>query len=149
MSDAILGTIVVVGTAGGIIAVAVNAILAGRDAIAKRFAGNKMMLDKHEYHDDIKPLQEDAYGQWLDRARAAITKLSQERDGGVVSADDVWDICPPPPSVEPRAMGAIWQPRDRWQKVGYVQSRRHAINHRRPVMQWRYLSLDEMRRAAE
>lgn len=103
---------------------------------------------EHVYHDQIKPKQEADYSEWLDRARDAITQLSKSRPDGIVSSDDVWDICPPPPEVEPRAMGAIWQPRGRWQKVGFVVSRR-ALNHKRPIMQWRYLTIEEMREAAE
>lgn len=109
-----------------------------------------MMLatDPHEYHDAIKPRQEYDYSEWLERANAAITLLSKERDTGIVTSDDVWDICPPPDGVDARVMGALWRPRDRWVKVGYVTSRR-AINHKRTIAQWRYLRLEDLRRAAE
>lgn len=152
--EALAATTIVLLSLGSIVSIAVAVCVKCLEWIEAQISMRRTVFaiqkkDDHPYHDAIKTKQESDYSEWLDQARDAITKLSLSRESGIVSSDDVWDICPPPAEVEPRAMGAIWQPRDRWQKVGYVQSRRHTVNHRRPIMQWRYMRIEEMREAAE
>lgn len=142
----IAGTAIVLVGLGSLAAVCVWIMHALIDWAEQREERQMLATSEHPYHDTIKPEQERQHADWLEQAQDAITKLSLSRESGIVSSDDVWDICPPPAGVEPRAMGAVWQPRDRWQKVGFVPSRR-GVNHKRPIMQWRYLRLENIRQA--
>ena len=67
---------------------------------------------------------------YLESARFAAERLSH---GGKknITINDVRDICPPPPSIDPRTLGAVFRRKeDKWQVVGYERSKRA---HMRPI----------------
>tara|TARA_R110000803_G_scaffold58676_4_gene116871 strand:+ start:1354 stop:1644 length:291 start_codon:yes stop_codon:yes gene_type:complete len=67
---------------------------------------------------------------YLESARFAADQLYH---GGKkkVTINDVRDICPPPPSIDPRTLGAVFRRKeDKWQVVGYERSKRA---HMRPI----------------
>lgn len=84
----------------------------------------------------VLPLFEEHREDWLDAARMAAVRLGKSQP--VVTIDDVREVCPPPPGVDPRVMGAVFWPRDVWERVGFVSSKRKAC-HNRPVAQHRYI----------
>ncbi len=45
--------------------------------------------------------------EWLAAARAAVLQRARER--GEVSADDLYDACPPPPGTHPNLVGAVFR----------------------------------------
>lgn len=68
---------------------------------------------------------------YLTEARSAAESLANER--GVITVNDVREVCPPPKDVDPRVMGAIFRSKA-WEKVGYISSTRA---HMRPIAQFR------------
>ncbi len=76
--------------------------------------------------------------EYLVRARrAAKTYAIYLGPPRLVTVDDVRKECPPPPNVDPRVMGAIFNTPD-WETVGYIRSARKAC-HTRPIAQFRYV----------
>lgn len=75
-----------------------------------------------------------AYGNedWIDEARALAVQIATER--GRVSSDDIWERLPPPETVDPRVMGAVFH-RSRFKRVGFAISKRPAC-HSRPIAVW-------------
>ena len=67
---------------------------------------------------------------YLESARFAADQLYH---GGKkqVTINDVRDICPPPASIDPRTLGAVFRRKqDKWKVVGYERSKRA---HMRPI----------------
>lgn len=88
-----------------------------------------------DYHRHIMPDQERRHADWIADARAAAERIARTK--GVVTSDDIWDVCEPPSDADPRCMAAVFAPRGKWERVGYVPSRRKAQNHGRPIAQWK------------
>ena len=87
-----------------------------------------------DYDRKILPVQEQAHSEWLDIARGAARYLSAQR--GEITIDDVREVCPPPPEIDPRIMGAVFKPKSDWECTGYRKSDREECNGR-PVGLWR------------
>lgn len=61
------------------------------------------------------------YDNWLRDARRAAYRHA--RDHGIVCADDVQRLCPPPPWVHHNAMGAVFKS-EHFEHVGFMCSQR-------------------------
>ena len=79
----------------------------------------------------VMDLFETTREEYLTEARLAAESLANER--GVVTVNDVREVCPPPANIDPRVMGAIFMAKC-WQKVGYMSSSRA---HMRPIAMFR------------
>lgn len=82
--------------------------------------------------DEWRQQLEDAHAAWIDKARYHAREIALKR--GFVTSDDIWDICPPPNTIDSRVMGAVFSKHE-FEQVGYVKSRR-AICHKRPIGTW-------------
>jgi len=91
-------------------------------------------IPSHHYDNNVLKLHGEGHADWIEKARAAARKFATEN--GVVTSDDIWEICPPPMNSDPRVMGAVFKPRGDWERVDYRPSWRKA-NHGRPVAIWR------------
>jgi hypothetical protein len=87
-------------------------------------------MPEHHYSKSVLPLHEESQGKWLDKARVWAQQRAREK--GEVCADDVWFGCPPPPDVDRRVLGGVFQPRDLWEVVRYKPSIRRSC-HGRPI----------------
>lgn len=97
--------------------------------------GILMPLDApSDYRNSVLPDQEAAHEGWIEKARVEARRIAKER--GCLTSDDIWDVCPPPPGVDPRVMGAIFADKTLWERTGYTKSSRK-INHGRVVAQWK------------
>jgi len=67
---------------------------------------------------------------YLLEARAAARKIAYMTQVPI-SVDDVRAICPPPETIDPRVMGAIFNRAD-WEPVEFINSHRHTC-HNRPI----------------
>jgi hypothetical protein len=74
-------------------------------------------------------LLERTRADYLSRARYAAMRLYQ-RTGNPVCVDDVRRVVPPPASVDPRVMGAIFSGKQ-WLAVGFTVAKGHC--HARPI----------------
>lgn len=70
--------------------------------------------------------------EWLESARIAAINIA--RDAGRVSADDVWNACPPPAGIDGRKIAAVFDKAE-WQIVGRVRSAR-GRNAAREIAVW-------------
>lgn len=84
---------------------------------------------------DVLPLFDASNAELVAKLRKAALELGAKNPDGI-TADDVHDVCPIPPGVDPRIMGSAFQKQDGWQKAGWMQSRRKS-NHGRPVRIWK------------
>jgi len=87
------------------------------------------------FTDNVLPLFEDAREDFLTKARSVAISIAKRDPKGICTIDMVRAECPPPPDVDPRVMGAVFQCRydtDPWEKIGFVSSKRKAC-HGRPV----------------
>lgn len=84
--------------------------------------------------EDAEALLERSRTSYLRAARAAI-RLFASRTRCSVTIDDVRRIAPPPPGIDGRVLGVVFQP-GAWKPVGYVAGRRPE-SHRRPIMAYR------------
>jgi hypothetical protein len=82
------------------------------------------------FEQQVLPLFEETREDWLKRARAAAESLAAARPAGI-TINDVREVCPPPRSVDPRVMGAVFTPK-RWERCGFTLSDRLAC-HGRPI----------------
>ena len=78
---------------------------------------------------EILPLFEQSRAAWLAEARLVALKICKKR--GYVTADEVRKVCPIPPGIDPRVMGAVFI-RSLFRKVAYVNSARRTC-HGRPI----------------
>ena len=81
----------------------------------------------------VMDLFESTREDYLAEARLAAESLANER--GVITVNDVREVCPPPDGIDPRVMGAIFRSKA-WEKVGYISSSRA---HMRPIAQFKRL----------
>jgi hypothetical protein len=75
----------------------------------------------------VMDLFETTREDYLAEARLAAESLANRK--GVITVNDVREVCPPPANIDPRVMGAIFMSKS-WQKVGYMSSSRA---HMRPI----------------
>ena len=75
---------------------------------------------------------EEAHAEWITQARNYAREVALKY--GSVTSDDIWDFCPPPSSIDPRVMGAVFL-RKEFEQNGYVKSRRR-VCHNRPIGSW-------------
>jgi len=73
-------------------------------------------------------------GDYLEYARDAARWLLEERE--TITIDDVREICPPPPDINPCVMGAVFRTKDFEGTGEYVRTRR-GIAHARAVQRFR------------
>lgn len=71
---------------------------------------------------------------YLARARAAAMELSIACNHSGVSVDDVRAVCPPPPGISPKIMGAIFAGKI-WVRYTPVHGAR-SISHGRTIWKW-------------
>ena len=90
-------------------------------------------MSKDAFEQYVLPLFEGTRADWLTQARGVA--LSLGRHQGDVTIDHVRGLCPPPASVDPRVMGAVFKGEE-WEKVGYERSVRREC-HNRPVAVFR------------
>ncbi len=86
------------------------------------------------YVQGVLPLQIKAQPELVEKLRAAARTLAA--GGREITSDDVHEVCPVPPGVDPRIMGAVFHPRSEWQRVGTQPSRRRDANHGRWISRW-------------
>jgi hypothetical protein len=79
----------------------------------------------------VMDLFETTREDYLAEARLAAESLANQR--GVITVNDVREMCPPPANIDPRVMGAIFKSKA-WHKVGYMSSSRA---HMRPIAMFR------------
>ncbi len=91
--------------------------------------GMKMTEARSLFDQSVLPLFEATRADWLEEARAAA--LSLGLGGRSITINDVRRVCPPPPDVDPRVMGAVFL-RTIWVKTGYENSGRNRC-HGRPI----------------
>ena len=89
-------------------------------------------MPKHTSKESALEAFEESSADYLARARRYALTLIRHRDS--ITVDDVRKKFPPPSSVDPRVMGAIFNTSD-WVAVGFVNSNRRAC-HKRPVRQF-------------
>ena len=94
-----------------------------------------MVDDQFKFENVALPLLEMAYEDWIELARE--TAITVSRTKGQVTSDDVWELCPPPPHVNPKAMGALYHPRKNWTQIGFQKSSRNS-SHGRTIGVWKY-----------
>lgn len=71
---------------------------------------------------------------WLLIAQMAAVRIAKRR--GCVDADDVREVIgPPPKSVDPRFMAAVFSNRELWKRIGVRPGTRKSSHHR-PVTVW-------------
>lgn len=79
---------------------------------------------------------EDYRPDFLAQARAIAKDICKER--GTCTVDEVRKVCPPPKSVDPRVMGAIFRSTE-FEKVSYENSGRRDC-HARPIARFKLRS---------
>lgn len=94
-------------------------------------------LSMFSFEETALPLFEEHRADWLARARAVARQLGAHRD---ITIDDVRRVCPPPSSVDPRVMGAVFKTSE-WRLLDHVSSLRGACHHR-PVGLFRLIDRD-------
>jgi hypothetical protein len=77
---------------------------------------------------EVLPRLEAKRADWLAEARAVARQLGRS---GPVNINDVRRLCPLPPSIDPRVMGAVFN-KSEWVCVGYKRSSRSTC-HNRPI----------------
>lgn len=75
----------------------------------------------------VLPLFETHRASFLEQARSAAVQIAGRQ--GHVTVDDIREVCPPPPDVDGRVMGAILKQRD-FELVGYKKSSRSTCHNR-------------------
>jgi len=88
-------------------------------------------------HERTKP-------DYLASARDAARKLLETRES--ITVNDVRAVCPPPPGVDGRVMGAIFRHRDFETTGELVLSSRSECNHR-PIQKFRLSNYARVHRA--
>lgn len=76
---------------------------------------------------EIEKFDAAAGAKWLAEARAVAMRIERER--GEVTADCVWNTCPPPEGVDGRLLGAVFAGKE-WEKIGQRRSERGNNNNR-------------------
>jgi hypothetical protein len=79
------------------------------------------------FQNTAKPLFEEYRAKFLADARYAARMIAQQN--GEVTIDDVREVCPPPPEIDGRVMGAVLKHRD-FEIVGSCRSTRGTCHHR-------------------
>tara|TARA_R110001632_G_C11191715_1_gene402185 strand:- start:299 stop:601 length:303 start_codon:yes stop_codon:yes gene_type:complete len=92
------------------------------------------IVKAHEQKNKMLDLFEISTQSFLEEARAVAKSLVAEK--GLVTVNDVRNICPPPDHIDPRVMGAIFRTglKSEWEMVGYIASARA---HARPIGQFK------------
>ena len=86
-------------------------------------------MTKDLFEQTVLPLFEQHRAEWLAEARMVALKLGEQQ--AEVTINDVREISPPPPDIDPRVMGAVFLRRD-WVLIRHERSNR-ATCHNRPV----------------
>lgn len=84
-------------------------------------------LDWLKVHELTKP-------EYLAEARATAIRLLETHDS--ITVNDVRELCPPPSSMDPRVMGAIFRTADFEATGEFVLSSRSTC-HKRPIQKFR------------
>ena len=92
------------------------------------------IVKAHEQKNRTLDLFEISRESFLAEARSVAKSLVAKK--GLVTVNDVRDICPPPEHIDPRVMGAIFRTglKSEWEMVGYIASARA---HARPIGQFK------------
>jgi hypothetical protein len=102
----------------------------------------RMMMDSEGavLRDKALDMLEEKRHEWIALARKMAVVLLKTRGQDhsddyipTVTSDDLWALCPPPPEINPKAMGAVF--RSGFKPVGYVPSKRKQA-HARPIRVW-------------
>ena len=80
------------------------------------------------FETEVLPRFEAMRSEWLEGARAVARRLGAD---GAVTVNDVRRLCPLPPGIDPRVMGAVFN-KSEWVCVGYKRSSRSTC-HNRPI----------------
>ena len=87
--------------------------------------------------DKALDMLEEKRHEWIALARKTAFSLLKTRivrgDNATITSDDLWALCPPPPEINPKAMGAVF--RSGFKAIGYVSSKRKQA-HARPIRVW-------------
>ena len=88
------------------------------------------MSDGQQQLELVMERLEEVRAAYLESARFAADQLYH---GGKkeITINDVREVCPPPDSIDPRTLGAVFRRKeDKWHVVSYVRSKRA---HMRPI----------------
>lgn len=83
---------------------------------------------------DVLPMFEESNAELVAKLRKAALELGAKNPDGI-TADDIHDVCPIPPGVDPRIMGSAFE-KGLWIKAGWTATRRKSA-HSRPVRIWK------------
>ena len=84
--------------------------------------------------DEALDALEQARWEYLIEARAAADRLWKSRgDKTFITINDVREECPPPPDIDPKVMGAVFNTKN-WKPIGFMLSKRA---HGRAIRVWR------------
>ena len=76
--------------------------------------------------------------EYIQKARSSAFQLLKNKqakgDAEVVCADDIWEICPPPPEINPKVMGAVLSSKY-FSPAGFTRTKRPQA-HARPITLW-------------
>jgi hypothetical protein len=86
------------------------------------------MMEASLFETEVLPRLEAKRAEWLSGARAVARQLGRK---GPTNINDVRRLCPLPPGVDPRVMGAVFN-KSEWVCVGYKRSSRSTC-HNRPI----------------
>lgn len=75
--------------------------------------------------------------EYLAHARVIAVKLAKEQ-GGLVTAYDVREVCPPPEDIDHRVMGAVLKGPE-WEPHGFIENPRKGWGYNHPVRRFRYI----------
>lgn len=91
--------------------------------------------DMGAFDQEVLPLFEESNAELVAKLRKTALELAARNPEGI-TADDIHEVCPIPPGVDPRIMGSAFQKQDGWVKAGWMASRRKST-HGRPVRIWK------------
>lgn len=88
-------------------------------------------MAKFNTKDEALDALEQARWEYLIKARSVAHKLAKKKKE--ITINDVREVCPPPPDVDPKVMGAVFKTKD-WEPTGFHISKRA---HSRMIRTWR------------
>lgn len=80
-----------------------------------------------QFEKTVAPHFEQTRAEYLAEARHYARLIAKERP--FVTVNDVRAVCPPPPHMDPRVMGAIFNRSD-WERIGYIENPRKVCRGR-------------------
>ena len=82
-----------------------------------------------QFEKTVAPHFEQTRGEYLAEARYYARLIAKEKS--FVTVNDIRAVCPPPPHMDGRILGAVFNRAD-WERIGYVENPRKTA-HGRPI----------------